>query len=292
MRRRLVHLARIRELDPVQDYAEIYRLTTLYEFTFDVSIALQLAFYRTYAVPSISALLAHTGHIEHDPVKRAEDTGLLIFEMIEHGFDHPRARTALRVTNGAHRPWTISNEDYLYVLGTFMFVPFRWLDRYGWRRPVAAERVAAYHFYRELGLRMGIRDIPGSWEKYEHWFDTYEREHFAHTPANTRLLRASQQLIADRFPPRARGLGRLLGLALLDLIEDEPLRRALGVPRTPWVLRGTVKLGFRLRAVVQRFLKPRTSSSFTPGGQMKAYPDGYQLSDLGPATPRIPGLPE
>ena len=47
------------------------------------------------------------------------------------------------------------------TLVRFVYDPIAWLDRYGWRKLTDAERLAAFHFYREVGKRMGIRDIPG-----------------------------------------------------------------------------------------------------------------------------------
>jgi len=46
---------RIEALDPETDYAEIYRIMAGHEFPWDMTQALGLALYRTYAVPSIGA---------------------------------------------------------------------------------------------------------------------------------------------------------------------------------------------------------------------------------------------
>ena len=56
-------LRRIEELDPARDFAEIYRLWAPYEFPWDMNQALSFALFRTYAVPSIGALLARTGEL-------------------------------------------------------------------------------------------------------------------------------------------------------------------------------------------------------------------------------------
>jgi hypothetical protein len=277
---RFVNLHRIDSLDPATDYAEIHRISMLKEFPFDWGLALQLAFYRTYAIPAISSLLDHTGHIAADPVTRAEDTGLMMAEMIEHGLDHPRSRKVLSMMNRMHSHWTITNDDFLYVLGTFIFGPIRWVERYGWRKPTAHERAGAYGFYREVGCRMNIADIPADYAAYEAWFDAYERDNFAYTPANRRLFDASQELLVDRFPSWAAPLARGVGTALLD----EPLRRALGVDRASWALRVAVRGGFRLRARIVRWMSARTETAFTPGGGMKSHPNGYELDDLGPRS--------
>ncbi|PPK66547.1 oxygenase MpaB family protein [Actinokineospora auranticolor] len=274
---RLTHLATIRGLDPVADNAAIHRLTTLFEFPFEWQVSLQLAFFRTYGVPSIGGLLGRTGHIVADPVARAEDTGLMIAEMVEHGLDDPRARHVLRSMNKMHRRWEISNDDYVYVLGSLLIVPLRHIERYGWRPLDPAEREAAYHFWREVGEHMAIKEIPGSLAEFEDWFDAYEAEHFAPTPAAARLIGASSQLIVDRFPSWAAPLAR----QMLPSLMDPPMRRALGVATPPRLAAFAVRRGLRLRARVVATMSPRAESSFTPGGEMKSHPTGYKLEDLG-----------
>ncbi|MEE3920682.1 DUF2236 domain-containing protein [Micromonospora sp. BRA006-A] len=145
-------LRRIETLDPVRDHHEIYRLSAGYEFPFDYQRALELALLRTYCVPSISALLDATGEFRLR-AQRADDTALLMAELLEHGYDSPRGREALRVVNRAHGRFAISNDDMRYVLSTFVYEPIDWLDRYGWRPLHEHERLAAFHYYRAVGAR-------------------------------------------------------------------------------------------------------------------------------------------
>jgi hypothetical protein len=89
--RRNASLRRIRRLDPQRDYHQIYRALALVEFPWDMRVALQLAFLRTFAVPSISGLLDRAGQSTRHTHKRALDTALLMFELIDHGFAHLEA---------------------------------------------------------------------------------------------------------------------------------------------------------------------------------------------------------
>ena len=56
-------------------------------FPWDITRALELALLKTFCVPSISALLAHTGEFEQRPRKRYDDTGLMVAELLRHGLD-------------------------------------------------------------------------------------------------------------------------------------------------------------------------------------------------------------
>lgn len=278
MRDRNHHLDRIRGMDPETDHLRIYRLTTLHEFPFDVMLALQMSFYRTYAIPSIARTLTASGEIGARPIKRGEDTGLMVFEIVENGFDHDRSRAVLRAMNAMHRRWDITPEEFRYVLGVFLIPPMRWLERFGWRKPCCHEYTAAHRFYSELGRHMGLRDIPATYAEFETWFDAYEREHLRGTPEGRALLVASHRLFVNRFPERLAFLGTTLGNALLD---DE-VRAALGVTGPPAPARLAIRAAFRLRGRLLRFARPRLTSVFTPGGVTPGYPEGYRLEELGP----------
>ena len=128
--------------DPVRDHQRIVYLMTAYEFPFDITRALEFALFRTFAVPSIGGLLARTGEFGARAQKRYDDTDLILSQIYEFGYDSERGRAALRRMNGIHKRFNIANEDYLYVLSTFVFEPARWLDRFGWRRLVTEEKLA------------------------------------------------------------------------------------------------------------------------------------------------------
>ena len=156
---------RIELLDPATDYHEIYRIMAAHEFPWDMNQALSFALFRTYAVPSIGGLLARTGEFLERPQQRYDDTTLLLDAVVEHGFGSVAARDAFRRINQMHGAYRITNDDMRYVLATFVVVPLRWMDAYGWRRFTDTEKVASANYYRRLGAHMNIksrsRDLPG-----------------------------------------------------------------------------------------------------------------------------------
>lgn len=101
--KRFDRLKEIRRLDPERDFLEIYRLTATYEIPWDITRALELALYRTYAAPSIGRLLAETAELTDRSQKRYDDTALLLDTVVEHGFDSDAGRTAIRRINQMHR---------------------------------------------------------------------------------------------------------------------------------------------------------------------------------------------
>jgi hypothetical protein len=117
----------IAALDAEVDYQRIAFLLSAYEFPWDIERSLEFALFRTYAVPSISGLLAKTREFERRPRKRYDDTELILAEIRENGLDSARGRAALARMNAMHGRFRIANEDMLYVLSTFLLEPIRWL---------------------------------------------------------------------------------------------------------------------------------------------------------------------
>ena len=146
----------IASLDAEADAGRIVFLLGACEFAWDIERALEFALFRTYAVPSISGLLAKTGAFETATRKRYDDTELILSEITENGLDSDRGQAALARMNAMHGAYRIRNDDMLYVLSTFVFEPERWLARFGKRAMTDHEKAAVFAHYRRLGAAMGI----------------------------------------------------------------------------------------------------------------------------------------
>ena len=272
-------LRHIQTLDPDRDYQTIYRDMVQFEFPFETMIGFHLAFIRPFAVPAISRIVAGTGEVTTRTRKRIDDTAILMFELYEHGFDHPRGQAALRRLNNIHKYWRTGNDDYIYVLATLLVPPMRILERYGWRPVSPPERHAAYVFYRELGRRMGVRDFPGSYPELTTWFDDYEASHMRRDPANAQLMTAMHDFIGQRVPGWLRGL---VNGSIDSLLEPE-VRAAIGVPTPPLAVRVGARAALRLRANLTRLRRPTTEPLFKIGQPLPSYPDGYaNIDNVGP----------
>ncbi|KII00165.1 hypothetical protein LP52_03695 [Streptomonospora alba] len=277
-------LRRIAELDPETDYHTIYRISVGYEFPWDYNRALELALYRTYCVPSISALLDATGEFSRCGQKRYDDTSILMNEMTEHGVDSERGRQSLRNINRMHNRYDISNGDMLYVLSTFVFEPIDWIAQYGWRDLTEAERRAGYLYYREVGKRMNIRDIPADLDSFREFKDAYEREHFRYTDTNARVGQATLDVFRAWFPAPLRPAADAGVRALLD----ESMLEAFGFARPPRWVRPMVRALLRMRAGILTQMPPRRTSRLSDDRGNRTYPGyphGYALESIGAAEP-------
>ncbi|MFD3515822.1 oxygenase MpaB family protein [Streptomyces sp. NPDC058657] len=277
MVKRYDRLKQIQQLDPERDFLRIYRMTATCEFPWDFARALELALYRTYAVPSIGRLLAETTEFTARTQKRYDDTALLLDAIVEHGFTSEQGRTAVRRINAMHRSYDISNDDMRYVLCTFVVVPKRWLDSYGWRRLSNHELRASAAYYRTLGGHLGIRDIPRTFEEFEHFLDTYETDRFGWDEGGRKVSDATLDLMGSWYGPLAP-LVRGAALALLD----DPLLHAFRYDRPHPAARTAARGALRLRARAVRLLPPRRSPHYArQNPEIKGYRTGYEVAGLG-----------
>lgn len=276
--KRFARLERILAMDPERDCEEIYRQLAEYEFPWDITRALELALFRTYAVPSIGRLLDRTGEFTGCPQKRYDDTVLVLFEIFHHGgLDPARREAAVEHLNRIHGLYRISNDDYLYTLATFVVIPVRWVQAYGWRRLHDREVRGLTNAMRRMGEGMRITGIPETYAEFERFLDDYERDNFGFDPGGQRVAQATLDTLGSWFPYPLSEVAKRVPL----LMMDEPLLRALRLPVAPQWLRSLVGLGLKARGTVVRFGPVRADTDpVTP--ETRTYPDGYELSELGP----------
>jgi hypothetical protein len=278
-------LQEILTLDPQRDHLRIVYLDTFFEFPFDTTRSLEVALFRTFAGPATSALLAQTGEFTQRAQKRYDDTDLILSEILEHGYDSERGRAALRRMNRLHGRFAISNDAFLYVLSTFIYEPVRWNARFGWRPMVEQEKLAIFHYWREIGRRMNIKDIPTDYAAFERYNVAYEREHFRYSPDNALIAASTRDMFLGWFLPKA--LHRF-GAPFLYAVLDDALLAAFGFPKPPARYRRLVESLLRLRGWLVRLLPERGRPRLRTGPRRPTYPDGYAIEALGPQeTPAV-----
>jgi hypothetical protein len=278
---------RIAALDPIADDHEIVVLSGFYDFPWDNRRALELALFRTYAVPSIGELLHATGEFENRTQKRYDDTDILISEFVRHGYASDRGRAAIRRMNRLHGRFVISNADMLYVLSTFMVEPYRWNRKFGWREFTDNERAAGFHFWREVGKRMGIRDIPETRAELDAFNIAYEHNNFRFDEGGRAVADATMDLFLG---PAPKWLRPAL-MPVLFCLMDWHLRRGFGYPDPPRWLEALVHGGLRLRARIVRWLPKRRAPFFRNDLPYPSYPDGYEIESVGPGEAEVAHVP-
>jgi hypothetical protein len=278
LRRRFAICDYIATLDPARDCQEISYLLTCYEFPWDTTRSLEFALFRVFGVAKGSPLLVQTGEFVQRTQKRYDDTVLILAEILENGYDSTRGQAALVRMNKQHGRFQIPNDEYLYTLSTFIFEPVRWNDKYGWRKLTEAEKQASYYYWCEIGRRMGIKDIPESYEAYEQFNLNFEREQFRYSPDNEAIAVATRNLMLSWVLPKWLWN---VGAPFVHALIDDHLLAAVGMKPAPVWLQKMVRGSVWLRGQLLRVLPPRRKPRLLTRIKTPTYPDGYQIADLG-----------
>ena len=260
------------QLDPINDCERIAHLLTSYEFPWDIERALELALFYTYGSASVARLLDATGEFRNRGQKRYDDTQLLIAWFVQHGYSSPLGQRAIARMGELHGRFRIPNDDFLFVLWTFIDFPIRWCQDYAWRPFTALERLGWFTFWQQVGERMGLTAIPSTYTDFETWVQRYATQEMVPNEPSRRVAAATVAILAGWLPAALRGA---VQPAVNTLIPAE-LRRALQYQPPSWALtrfiRTTLKVRGRLERHVplQRYpsLIERGSGSRTYGPQV------------------------
>lgn len=257
-----------------------YRRLVMFDLAEEFELGFFLSYYRNFAIPHLAATLAGTGEIEARPAKRSFDTAIVMYELIEHGFEGDRGRAMVDLLTRVHKGVPGSGEDFRYVLTTLLVVPIRFCDEFGRRATTAEEKQSAVDFYQELASRMGIEGLTNVYEDSETFLDEYEMRHARRSDAGDKLMTSTMGLFAERMPRVAE---RLIPQGLAFMIDDPRVASALNLPKPSRPLHGILRGALKARGMQLRRRPARVTSRFTPGkAGSSVYPGGYQLSDLGP----------
>jgi hypothetical protein len=270
----------LKELGAAGDWEDLYRQTMLWEFGHEARMGWQLAFLRPFCTPGMAKTLVDAGHLVHSPLKRAYDTGLIIYEIVYHGLEHPRARQMVSIMNQAHHGRNLKEIDMTYVLSAFIVAPYRYIKWAGWRPLLDVEKQAAVRFYDRLGELMNIENRPASFEEAEAFLDAYEAKNVIPSPDAAILGSKLMEVFRGRLPKPLRSRAvPLFGV----LLNDRRIDAALGYTPPSRPLQVAADVVAKLYAAVHAWLPPMTKPLFTPGNKAgHAYPTGYKPEDLGP----------
>jgi hypothetical protein len=143
---------------------------------------------------------------------------------------------------------------------------------------IEGERLAQFHFWQEVGLRMNIKNIPPTLDELDSLNREVERTRFAPTEAGRRVARAQLDVFLGWFP----WLPKRLGDRAISALIDPRVVGVLGLPRATTVERRAAEETLRLRARAIRVLPARRRPKLRTTMRRRSYPSGYRIEDLGP----------
>ncbi|KAF9114621.1 hypothetical protein BGX27_010286 [Mortierella sp. AM989] len=286
-----------------------------YEFPYLNVVSLEFALFKTYAIPTISKILAGTKQFTNDCLKRTDDTVYVLLEITEwysrmeyrekenggkvdeeeNLNDQRRVTTSFNKLNYMHGQYNIKEEDYLYTLALFVLEPASWINRFEWRELTELEKNAIFATWVYNGERMNIKNIPKTYQELTDWSEEYESKYMVYAKTNGIIADVTTDLLLSLAPSFMHPFGRQVVSTLLN----DRLRTAFGIPPPPRGLTTVVIAGLRLRALFIRYFMlprryplvrsalkadPKKDNKYVPRWTKYGvvYPDGYKVEDLGP----------
>ncbi len=273
----------IAALDAERDAQAIVVILANHVFPLEILVALELAQLRTFSIPSISRLLHRTRQYEAAGQKRLDDTRAILTEIAESKEGSTQHAEMVTHLNRIHAQYRISNDDYLYTLSTFVFDPWRFIERFGHRPLTEKEKQAFYFFYRRLGEAMHMEAIPPSFDAFLEWKEEYERRAQRYSEDNEHVARGMLTTVQGLLPAPLRPA---LEPLLASLIKEPAFLASIGfkpaAPSFQRAVHGVLYARRRLSRRVNRFEHTRfwDHPSYT---RYPSYPSGYERTRLGPA---------
>ena len=225
--------------------------------------------------------------------------------MVEDQLKSPLAQLALHRLNEIHGKYTISNEDFLYVLTIFIVEPVRWINRCGFR-PLHRNEIEANHLkYMNIGIKMGIQHVPTTFDEAASYLDKYEERYMIYHPTNAKLAESTTALFLSKLPSFVHPIAR----QVMHSLCPPRLRKAMGFPEPSAWAYIVSNSALRIAQLTHRYLllprwqpKKRTepSSKVCPFAKTSDdavnvhltqlytvfddnYPNGYTIPMLGPS---------
>ena len=268
-------------LDAQADCQRIVYLLTAYEFPWDITRSLEVALFYTYASDTVSKLLDRTREFQDHGQKRYDDTRLLIAHFMESGWDGDVGRRALARINQTHGNYRIPQDDFLFVLWTFIEFPMRWTSEFSWRPMTAHEQNAWFNFWCEIGRRMGLVGIPESKPAFEAFVQAYGERHFVPDDASARVAEATLAIVRAWLPAPLKGL---VAPAVASLIDEPAFLAAVKLKPAPVLMRKVVRHSLKALAGMKRVIVMGGYPTLLADAPNRTYPGNrYEIEALEPA---------
>lgn len=272
--------AEIARLDPKADCQRIVHLLTAYEFGFDITRALEVALFYTYGSQRVSALLDKTGEFREYGQKRYDDTRLLIAYFMDSGWDGPVGQAALARMNASHAHYRIPQDDFLFVLWTFVHFPIDWCAHHAWRPMTALEQEAWFHFWIGIGSRMGLTELPATRAEFDARVAAYKQTYFVPSAASARVAEATLNILRGWFP---RFLSPVIAPVVYSLLDEPLFLQAVQAKPAPRWLIPVIKASLRVMATLRKLWVPEAYPMTPDGRRNRTYPDHqFGIQDLVP----------
>lgn len=192
--------------------------------------------------------------------KRYADTTVLVGEFLVNDIDSERACIAINRMNWIHSRYgsQIKMDQMVYTLCLLTCEALQWIDKYDWRQTTPLEKHASWVFWNEVGKRMGLVGVPGSWEECAEYIEAFEMRNMAPSEDNALIAKGVFALYASTIPAFLTPVVH----AVLVAFMDSRLSGAFKLfERSSSIVRSILQFGLALRKYfVRHLMLPRYST--------------------------------
>lgn len=192
--------------------------------------------------------------------KRYADTTVLVGEFLVNDIDSERACVALNRMNWIHSRYSaIKMDQMVYTLCLLTCEALQWIDKYDWRQTTELEKHASWVFWYEVGRRMGLTDVPTSFEACAKFIEDFEEKNMFPSKDNAVIAKGVFALYASTVPAFLAPVVR----AVITAFMESRLSGAFKLPAHPIhsVLQSFLRFLLAVRAqFVRHFMLPRYST--------------------------------
>jgi hypothetical protein len=205
--------------------------------------------------------------------KRYADTTVLVGEFLVNDIDSERACIAINRMNWIHSRYgsTIKMDQMVYTLCLLTCEALQWIDRYDWRQTTPLEKHASWVFWNEVGKRMGLVGVPGSFEECAAFIENFEERNMRPSENNKVVAKGVFALYASSVPAFLTPVVH----AVLVAFMDSRLSGAFMVSgRFTTLVRKALDCGLSVRKYFVRYLMLPRYSTLQVFGEANA--EGYR----------------
>ena len=174
--------------------------------------------YQAFAIPGISKVSVAAKEMVSRVGKRYADTTVLVGEFLVNDIDSERACIAINRMNWIHSRYgsKIKMDQMVYTLCLLTCEALQWIDRYDWRQTTALEKHASWVFWNEVGKRMGLTDVPESFEACADFIEAFEKRQMEPSEDNAVIAQGVFALYASTVPAFLAPIVRTVLIAFMD----------------------------------------------------------------------------
>jgi hypothetical protein len=173
---------------------------------------------QAFAIPGISKVSVGAREMVDRVGKRYADTTVLVGEFLVNDIDSERACVAINRMNWIHSRYgsKIQMDQMVYTLCLLTCEALQWIDKYDWRQTIPLEKHASWVFWYEVGRRMGLTDVPESFEACATFIEDFETMNMAPSDDNAVIAKGVFALYASTIPAFLTPLVHAVLVAFMD----------------------------------------------------------------------------